>query len=246
MFVIVTISAVIGFAGLCYFFVPWFYGRISRALLAHRVRKLGALVLTFDDGPGSRLTRPILDLLAEHNAKATFFVTGRKLAGREYILREAADRGHEIGLHGYHHLNHWKVSPWRAINDIVQIKKATDAVLGRKDGVYAFRPPFGNLNLLSMIYLLAKRIPVIYWTRDFGDTRRFDAWLAANKDGKSNEPEPILPIETSGDVILAHDFDRTETAVDGYLLACVKATLDLAKKNNLRILTVSQLLNVKD
>jgi peptidoglycan/xylan/chitin deacetylase (PgdA/CDA1 family) len=225
--------------------VPWFYGRFGRVLLARKVRKLGALVLTFDDGPGNRLTRPILDVLAECNAKATFFVTGRKLAGREHILREAADRGHEIGLHGYHHLNHWKVSPWRAINDIVQIKKAADAVLGRKDGTYAFRPPFGKLNLFSMLYLLAKRIPVIYWTRDFGDTWRFDAWLADNRNNPGAAPEPILPIETRGDVILAHDFDRTETAVDGYLLKCIKDTLALARKNNLRILTVSQLLDVK-
>ncbi len=60
------------------------------------------VALTFDDGP-SEWTPPLLDVLAEHNARATFFVLGCHIAGHENILERAVAEGHEIGLHGWDH-----------------------------------------------------------------------------------------------------------------------------------------------
>ena len=57
--------------------------------------------LTFDDGP-SENTKKILDILAEYDAKATFFITGANEQCRPYI-KEAYDAGHTIGLHTYTH-----------------------------------------------------------------------------------------------------------------------------------------------
>jgi peptidoglycan/xylan/chitin deacetylase (PgdA/CDA1 family) len=58
--------------------------------------------LTFDDGP-SQWTEPILDLLAEHDQHATFFVTGQHIAGNESKLRDMVADGQEIGVHGWTH-----------------------------------------------------------------------------------------------------------------------------------------------
>ena len=58
------------------------------------------IALTFDDGP-SPWTAPILDLLAEHSARATFFVLGANIAWRESTLRRAVEEGHELGVHGW-------------------------------------------------------------------------------------------------------------------------------------------------
>lgn len=60
------------------------------------------VALTFDDGP-SEWTSPILDLLAEHRAKATFFVVGQAVAERAGSVMRAAYEGHEIGNHSYEH-----------------------------------------------------------------------------------------------------------------------------------------------
>lgn len=61
--------------------------------------------MTFDDGPGSSLTPSILSILAESKAKATFFPLGRNIAGREAIVGQIAQQGHDICSHGYDHLH---------------------------------------------------------------------------------------------------------------------------------------------
>lgn len=60
------------------------------------------LRLTFDDGP-SEWTAPILDLLAERNAKATFFVVGQHILGREPLLKRMVAEGHTVGNHTLTH-----------------------------------------------------------------------------------------------------------------------------------------------
>jgi len=102
-------------------------------LLKRKAKKLNSLVLTFDDGPGSRLTPAILDILAEHKVKATFFVLGRSIVGREEIVRQIADQGHEICSHGYEHLHYWKVSQLRTTKDIKQGSSAINSVLDTSD-----------------------------------------------------------------------------------------------------------------
>jgi peptidoglycan/xylan/chitin deacetylase (PgdA/CDA1 family) len=75
-------------------------------------------VLTFDDGPGSRLTPAVLDILSDYDAKATFFLLGGNIVGRESIVKRIYDEGHEICSHGYDHINHWKALPGRTLADI--------------------------------------------------------------------------------------------------------------------------------
>jgi peptidoglycan/xylan/chitin deacetylase (PgdA/CDA1 family) len=60
------------------------------------------VALTFDDGP-SPWTAPILDLLAEHGAHATFFVVGEHVQTRPEIVGRALAEGHEIGNHTWSH-----------------------------------------------------------------------------------------------------------------------------------------------
>lgn len=60
------------------------------------------LHLTFDDGP-SEWTPAILDLLAAHDVKATFFVVGQNVAGREEIVARIAAEGHTVGNHTFTH-----------------------------------------------------------------------------------------------------------------------------------------------
>jgi peptidoglycan/xylan/chitin deacetylase (PgdA/CDA1 family) len=65
-------------------------------------RSRRAIALTFDDGP-SESTPLVLELLAAHNARATFFVCGANVARLPAIARQTADAGHEIGNHSYSH-----------------------------------------------------------------------------------------------------------------------------------------------
>ncbi|MBU3146777.1 polysaccharide deacetylase [Clostridium sp. CF012] len=59
--------------------------------------------LTFDDGPTHVITAQLLDVLKKQNVKATFFVVGKEIEGKESILKRIYDEGHGIGLHTYSH-----------------------------------------------------------------------------------------------------------------------------------------------
>jgi peptidoglycan/xylan/chitin deacetylase (PgdA/CDA1 family) len=192
--------------------------------------------LTFDDGPSTRLTPAILNLLAENNAKATFFILGRNIAGREEIIRQIAEQGHEIGSHGYDHLHYWKVSPMRSIRDIKRGWQTIDAALGVEHRRYIFRPPNGRLNLICLLYLLAHQIPIIYWSVDSGDT-----W--------AKQPAPqiiaLLAKKAGGAVSLAHDFERSDDGEERQVLEALSDVLRMAKTEGMRILKVSELLGDK-
>ncbi len=58
--------------------------------------------LTFDDGP-SKYTDEILDVLAEYNVKATFFVVGDTSEEAKALYKRIISEGHSIGIHSYSH-----------------------------------------------------------------------------------------------------------------------------------------------
>jgi len=68
------------------------------------------IAMTFDDGPSATLTPKLLDLLAAHHIKATFFVIGENVAEHRDIVARAAREGHEIGNHSWSHPNFAKMS----------------------------------------------------------------------------------------------------------------------------------------
>jgi peptidoglycan/xylan/chitin deacetylase (PgdA/CDA1 family) len=62
-----------------------------------------ALALTFDDGPNDPWTARLLDVLARHEVRATFFMIGRYVREQPAIARAVAAAGHEIGNHTFSH-----------------------------------------------------------------------------------------------------------------------------------------------
>lgn len=110
--------------------------------------------LTFDDGPARRVTSELLEALASYEIKATFFVLGDRLTGRDTepleALREAVRLGHEIGVHGFHHRPMTGLSPKKAIEELRQARQIIAETIG-VTGLKFFRPPFGRLdkNLLQ-------------------------------------------------------------------------------------------------
>jgi peptidoglycan/xylan/chitin deacetylase (PgdA/CDA1 family) len=215
--------------------VPWIYGQLARKLLERKAKEQQALVLTFDDGPGSSLTPAILNILAESKAKATFFMLGRNIAGREVIVRQIAEQGHDICSHGYDHLHGLKTSPFRVLSDIKRGWAAIDTALGTMRKKYPFRPPNGKLNIISLLYLLIRQVPIVYWSVDSGDTWR------EMPDGLRVAQ---LAEKAGGAVSLAHDFDRKNENTSRYVVESVRAALAMAEDKGMRVLTVSELLDL--
>ena len=65
----------------------------------------GELALTFDDGPNATWTPRLLDVLAQHDVRATFFLLGSRAAAQPELVRRIAAAGHTIGNHSWSHPN---------------------------------------------------------------------------------------------------------------------------------------------
>lgn len=216
--------------------VPFIHRSYAQRILKIKAIRSNAMILTFDDGPGDKLTRNLTDLLDENNVRATFFPLGKNIAGREKIVRHLWERGHEICSHGFGHLHYWKVSPIRALKDIKRGWDAIDAALGLKQNKYPFRPPYGKLNIVCLLYLLVHRVPIIYWTQDSGDT---------GQSHLKNKNIQIVKTNAGGAVTLIHDFNRAEERTEQLVLESVRLALTRAKEKQMQVMTVSELLNGK-
>lgn len=98
--------------------------------------------LTFDDGPSAR-TLEILDILKEHEVKATFFVVTKNC--NPEILRRIVDEGHAIGIHSH---SHRYTEIYRSVEDyLVDFQKAYDVIYQATSLRPAiFRFPGGSVN----------------------------------------------------------------------------------------------------
>lgn len=82
----------------------WVAGKnVHWKLGSEKMKKLEAegkkvMALTFDDGPNEE-TEKLLDILKEQNAKATFFLVGSLIPGREDIVKRIVEEGHDVGVH---------------------------------------------------------------------------------------------------------------------------------------------------
>lgn len=63
--------------------------------------------ITIDDGPSAHDTPELLALLAQHGAKATFFLIGERAERHPLLVRDIVEQGHELGDHTYHHPAQW-------------------------------------------------------------------------------------------------------------------------------------------
>ena len=115
------------------------------------------IAMTFDDGPNEKLTPKLLDLLAAHHIKATFFVIGQNVAENPQILARAAREGHEIGNHTWSHPNLAKMSDEGVRREIRRTDELIKAVEDAVGGAYSPSPGlvYPTLTLLEDLGYIA-------------------------------------------------------------------------------------------
>ncbi|MBF0412404.1 MAG: glycosyltransferase [Desulfamplus sp.] len=99
-----------------------------------------AVTITFDDGPDSDWTPPLLDILKEKGVKATFFMVGAKMEDHPDIVRRIVREGHTVGVHTYTHPNIALVSEERANLEFNATQRLIEAITGHS--TILFRPPY--------------------------------------------------------------------------------------------------------
>lgn len=101
----------------------------------------GEVVLTFDDGPSRQSTNKVLDALAAHCTRATFFMVGRMAVAEPDMVRKVDQLGHTIGTHSWSHANQAALAPASAVREIELGISAVSAALGRPVAPF-FRFPY--------------------------------------------------------------------------------------------------------
>lgn len=127
-----------------------------------------AVWLTIDDGPDPQDTPRLLQLLAEHNARATFFLIGQRAEKYPELVQAIRDAGHEIGCHTYSHprFTYWTLGP-RAAG--AEIDRALPCLEQARGDVTLFRPPVGIKSLWMSRILKARNLHCVAWTIRSGD-----------------------------------------------------------------------------
>lgn len=114
------------------------------------------LFISFDDGPHEMITPQVLDMLAKHGAKATFFCLGKNVLLHPSIFDRIITEGHAVGNHSHHHLNGWKTPDEKYQDDIIAAAGCIPSNL--------FRPPYGRLTSSQARRLQEAGFQVVMWS----------------------------------------------------------------------------------
>jgi peptidoglycan/xylan/chitin deacetylase (PgdA/CDA1 family) len=172
------------------FWIKWIYPSFIWQMPAIE----NTLYLTFDDGPHPTITPLVLNLLAQYNAKATFFCIGDRVKRYPEIIERIVAEGHSIGNHTQHHLNGWNNSNSVYIEDVYQASSLIASTL--------FRPPYGRIKRKQAKILELEGYKVIMWTI-----------LSADYDHSLNKEECASRVTShidNGNIYLFHDSDKGE------------------------------------
>jgi peptidoglycan/xylan/chitin deacetylase (PgdA/CDA1 family) len=128
-------------AGGCAYAAMWPTSQLfGRTLTAPR--RPGELALTFDDGPNPACTPRLLDILASHDAHATFFMLGSFAQQQPDLVRRILAAGHLIGNHSWSHPN-LALTPARLVDEeLTRTRETLQQIAGAP--IRYFRPPFGG------------------------------------------------------------------------------------------------------
>jgi peptidoglycan/xylan/chitin deacetylase (PgdA/CDA1 family) len=180
------------------------------------------MALTFDDGPNHPHTLHLLDVLAKHQARATFFLIGRYVRQRPELARAIAAAGHEIGNHTFTHPNLIFVSARKLRQELEDCNKTLEDALGKK--VNLFRPPFGGRRPNVLRTARAMGMQSVMWSVTAYD------WSAKSSDAILQKASGQIDSRrrSQGEIILLHDGGHLAFGTDrGFT---VKATEQLLQR----------------
>ena len=165
--------------------------------------------LTYDDGPNDPHTLRLLEVLAKHNVKATFFMIGRFVRERPEIARAVAAAGHVIGNHTFTHPLLIFQSAGETRQQLLDCRAALTDAVGEHSNL--FRPPFGGRRPSTLRVARELGMQTVMW-----NVTGYD-W---NAPPASEIEKKVAPQMRGGDVILLHDgghkgmgADRAQTVI---------------------------------
>ena len=147
-----------------------------------------SVYLTFDDGPIPEATPFILDLLREHNIKATFFMVGDNVRKYPELYQRIVSEGHQVGNHTHNHISGLRHS---IRHYSYNVEKANAYIHS-----HLIRPPHGWMRIIQY-FLIMRRYKVVMWDLV---TRDYSKWLTAE-----GVVDNVKRYARNGSIITFHD-----------------------------------------
>lgn len=195
--------------------------------LVNKYNEKKLLVLTFDDGP-SKYTTKLLKVLKDEDVKATFFVLGENIAGKEDVLLQEKNDGHLIGIHSYKHVFFTKISKEKIIEQITTTKNMIYDITDFSPTY--IRVPYGIINDNVKSILKEENLENILWNVDSLD------WSYKNTQ---KTVKHIINTTNGNDIILMHDI--YDTSVEA-----AKQIIKYYKENGYTFVTIAEFYRVKE
>jgi len=170
----------------------------NNSIRATRIRSTSTkIAVTFDDGP-SIYTERILDVLEQHDSRATFFVVGSRLIRHRDIVLRTHEMGNEIANHSWSHPSFTRINDDRIRAELERTCSTIRYLLGYSPPFY--RPPYGATNERVARVSGELGYAIIKWTLDPKDWRYRNANTIYNS---------VMSRVEGGSVILLHDIHAT-------------------------------------
>lgn len=178
--------------------LPWIYPELTWRVTTTQKE----IYLTFDDGPVPGPTEFVLETLAQHQAKATFFCIGDNVRKHPQIFTKLVQAGHSVGNHTFNHLPGWRYSTAEYIDNIARCQR--EFILHQVTPAPIFRPPYGRISF-SQIRALKGDYRIIMWdvlTRDYTRSLTPERCLAGT-----------IQATRSGSIVVFHDSLKAERSL---------------------------------
>ncbi|MGI5327220.1 polysaccharide deacetylase family protein [Actinomadura nitritigenes] len=158
------------------------------------------VALTFDDGPAESTGR-LLDILAAHHVRATFFIVGEQATKFPELVRREHEAGHQIADHSYTHADLGRAPTKKIMSELTRTQEA----IRRASGVTPtmLRPPYGSLSKRLTGIAARMGMAQVLWTVDPLDWEHRDTKYVERR---------VLQAVRPGYIVLMHDIHPTTVA----------------------------------
>jgi peptidoglycan-N-acetylglucosamine deacetylase len=187
------------------------------------------IAFTFDDGPMPKYLPQILEILKQHNVKATFFFIGSNVVKHPELAKLALVQGHELGNHTFRHRKPTKLSSLELQQEIEKTQKAIFSATGYTTTL--FRSPMGKYNDSTLKTVKRTGHRMVLWTDEL-DTRDW------KRPGVSKIVNTVVTRASNGEIVLFHD-------IVPQTVEAIKIIIPRLKEQGFRFVTISELIQLK-
>jgi len=204
------------------------YHKLKPVYEVSTTRKVVAL--TFDISWGNNTPLPVIDILKNNSVKSTFFLSGPWVKQYPDIPKRIREDGHEIGSHGYRHINLSNLSKPEIKDELMKAHNNIKEVTGVDANL--IRTPNGDYNDQVIEAIHESNYEVIQWSTDSLD------WM---NPGVNNIIDRVSKKVHPGDIILMHASDTCKQTTEA-----LPVIIKNLKDQGYEFVTVSELLKITE